>query len=125
MSEDTSACLKSRGVEFKAAVSWQQTLTGASSDEGVTHRFVHREICGQVFAQADGPDVGAGQRLVATGTRVQVLRAVLDQEVVRPVSRPSPATALHLVEKNLISQTAANVRPDGRNSSRRYENYRS
>lgn len=47
-------------------------------------------------------DVRAGQRLVATGTRVQVPRAVLNHEVVRPVSRPSPATALHLAGKNFI-----------------------
>lgn len=56
-----------------------------------------------MFTQAHGPDVRAGQRLVATGTRVQVLRAVLDQEVVRPVSRPSPPAALHLVEKIFIT----------------------
>lgn len=74
-----------------------------SSDEAVTHRFVHRYIRGQVFTQAHGPDLDAGQRLIATGTRVQVLRAVLDQEVVRPVSRPSPPTALHLVEKIFIA----------------------
>lgn len=66
------------------------------SDQGVTHRFIHRRICGQGFTQARGPNFRAGQSLVATGTRVQVLRAVLDQEVVRPVSRPSPPTALHL-----------------------------
>lgn len=52
-----------------------------------------------MFTQARGPDVGARQRLIATGTRVQVLGAVLYQEVVAPVSRPSPPTALHLVEK--------------------------
>lgn len=56
-----------------------------------------------MFTQARGPDVDAGQRLIATGTRVHVLRAVLDQEVVRPVSRPSPPTALHLVEKSFIA----------------------
>lgn len=49
-----------------------------------------------MFTQARGPDFRAGHGLVATGTRVQVLRAVLDQQVVRPVSRPSPSTALHL-----------------------------
>lgn len=76
---------------------------GPSSDEAVTHRFIHGYIRGQVFTQAHGPDLDAGQRLIATGTRVQVLRAVLDQEVVRPVSRPSPPTALHLGEKIFIA----------------------
>lgn len=60
------------------------------------YRFVDRWVCGQVLTQADQLDVRAGQRLVAAGARVQVLGAVLDHDVIRPVPRTGPPTALHL-----------------------------
>lgn len=49
-----------------------------------------------MLTQADQLDVRAGQRLVAAGARVQVLGAVLDHDVIRPVPRTGPPTALHL-----------------------------
>lgn len=48
-----------------------------------------------MFTQAYFTDVGARQGHIATRTRVQDLRAVLDQNVVRPVTWTSPSTALH------------------------------
>ncbi len=50
-----------------------------------------------MLTQATDPDVRASKRLIATGTRVEVLGAVLDHHVLRPVAWTSPSTALHLV----------------------------
>lgn len=61
------------------------------------YRFINRNVCGQVITQALDPDVSARQGLVATGAWVEVLRAVLDQKVLRPVAWTGPSTALHLV----------------------------
>lgn len=61
------------------------------------YRFIDGRFCGQVLTQADKLDVRARQGLIATGTRVEVLGAVLDHDVIGPVARASPPTALHLV----------------------------
>lgn len=62
----------------------------------VTYRLIDRKVCGQVLAQTLNLDFGARQGLVATGAGVKVLRAVLHQNVLRPVAWTSPTTALHL-----------------------------
>lgn len=60
-----------------------------------TARLIDGRACRQVLTQADMLDVRARQGLIATGTWVEVLGAVLDQNVLRPVARTSPSTALH------------------------------
>lgn len=50
------------------------------------YRFKDGQICGQVVTQAHCPDVSARQGLIATGTWVEVLGAVPDQNVLCPVS---------------------------------------
>lgn len=49
-----------------------------------------------MLTQADQLDVRAGHGLVAAGAGVQVLGAVLDHDVIGPVARTGPPTALHL-----------------------------
>lgn len=63
------------------------------------YRFKDGQIRGQVLAQAHVSALRAGQRRVAAGARVEVLGAVLDHQVVRPVAGMCPPAALHLVEE--------------------------
>lgn len=58
--------------------------------------MVDGKIRGQVLTQALHLDVSAGQGLVTTGTQIEMLGAVIEQQIVRPVARPHPPTALHL-----------------------------
>ena len=61
------------------------------------YHFIDGWIWGQVFTEANQLDICSRQGIVATGTRVEPLSAVPDHNVLSPVSRTSPSTALHLV----------------------------
>lgn len=62
-----------------------------------------------MLTQTHEPDVGARQRGVAAGAGVEVLGAVLDHQVIRPVAGMCPTTALHLVREPQVSHSQGPV----------------